>query len=545
MKPLFISYISKILFLLFVTNTEIQPAAMVTAAMATEELAALAVMGAATIHEMLVQYGQLNKGEDEVLLVNIPKTSIPTKSIPVTGKSNEEVVTEVTQAVTTAIGTKHNLSTADQNKLDNQLRSQKLGFINTIAHNRSWKQAQHRFIGHHATIGAIKNCNSQKGQILGNQAVDIFILKNILAHLPENLPGFQKDIQTIQRTFIDCNSPNLVRKIEARIQLSNLVKFDPDLFGDIREVACNLQARYFDKDKLVDIFYDRRLAETMWILLRDFPFYWGEKELKKFVGIIKRDNLDLKGGFERLYRRISFQLSAKEKRQNKEYKPIAKLGKGRFFTHDRHKQILNESYNRKLFEIATLCEQGGFEQALSVANRFRSSSTIKNSMMNVIDHYRQDPISLTPDFDSPSTEQPISDIAPPPLPPDQDPDRDKEQEQDVPPEEKNEFSDQEAKLKHNWAKRKGHLEKTPENEKLIYDVANDPEYYCGSPDEYGNHWYAKILKNGRQVWARVRDNKIVGWGINKAKDIRKWNSKTGLAALKTPSQKIAKPPSEI
>jgi len=42
----------------------------------------------------------------------------------------------------------------------------------------------------------------------------------------------------------------------------------------------------------------------------------------------------------------------------------------------------------------------------------------------------EDPISLAPDSDSPSIEQPISDIAPPPLPPDQEPDRDEEQEQD-------------------------------------------------------------------------------------------------------------------
>jgi len=174
------------------------------------------------------------------------------------------------------------------------------------------------------------------------------------------LPGFQKDIQTVKRTFVDCNSPNLVRRIEARIQLSNLVKFDPDLFGDIREVSCNLQARYFDKDKLVDIFYDRRLAETMWMLLRDFPFNWGD--------------------------------------------------------------------------------------------------------------------------------------------------------------------------------RPGHLVKTPENIKLVEDVANDPECYLGPPDKHGHHWYRKILKDGKQVWAKVRNNEIVAWGVNKPDNIKYYNPETGLAAPKPPGK---------
>jgi len=86
------------------------------------------------------------------------------------------------------------------------------------------------------------------------------------------------------------------------------------------------------------------------------------------------------------------------------------------------------------------------------------------------------------------------------------------------------------------AKCECHLERTPENKKLIHDVANDPECYCGPPDRHGNHWYAKILEDGKQVWTRIRDNEIVAWGINKAEDVRTYNSKTGLAALKHPSK---------
>ena len=53
---------------------------------------------------------------------------------------------------------------------------------------------------------------------------------------------------------------------------------------------------------------------------------------------------------------------------------------------------------------------------------------------------------------------------------------------------------------------------------------------------HGNHWYGKILKDGSQTWARVRDNEIVAWGINKPGNIKYYNPKTGLAALKAPKK---------
>jgi len=90
------------------------------------------------------------------------------------------------------------------------------------------------------------------------------------------------------------------------------------------------------------------------------------------------------------------------------------------------------------------------------------------------------------------------------------------------------------------AKREGHLKRTPENEKLIHDVANDPKYYLG-PDKHGHHWYAKILKNGKQVYAEVRGNIMESWGINEPGNIRTYNPKTDFKAPKVPT----KPPSEI
>ena len=84
--------------------------------MATEELATLAVMNFTAINQVLVQYRPSSKSEDEILLINVPEKSIPIQGITVAGKLDEEVVTEVTQVVTTAIEMKHNLSEVDQNK---------------------------------------------------------------------------------------------------------------------------------------------------------------------------------------------------------------------------------------------------------------------------------------------------------------------------------------------------------------------------------------------------------------------------------------------
>jgi len=128
MKHLFKFCLSKFLFLLLMTNTGMRPAAIVPAAMATEELAALAVMSFAAISQVLAQYRQPNRSENETLLVNVPEISVPMRKISVTGKSDEEVVAKVTQAVTIAIAVRHNLSRVDQSKLDSQLRLQKLRF---------------------------------------------------------------------------------------------------------------------------------------------------------------------------------------------------------------------------------------------------------------------------------------------------------------------------------------------------------------------------------------------------------------------------------
>ena len=86
MKTLFKFCIPKILFLLLATNTGIRPAAMVPAVIATEELAALAIVGVAAIHRILDWYEQCSKSKYKILPVNVPEISTQIQSISVEGK---------------------------------------------------------------------------------------------------------------------------------------------------------------------------------------------------------------------------------------------------------------------------------------------------------------------------------------------------------------------------------------------------------------------------------------------------------------------------
>lgn len=54
----------------------------------------------------------------------------------------------------------------------------------------------------------------------------------------------------------------------------------------------------------------------------------------------------------------------------------------------------------------------------------------------------------------------------------------------------------------------GHLTDTPENRKLILELANDPACFQGM-DMWGNDWYARIDEDGSQLWAEVRNGVII------------------------------------
>jgi Tfp pilus assembly protein PilE len=80
-------------------------------------------------------------------------------------------------------------------------------------------------------------------------------------------------------------------------------------------------------------------------------------------------------------------------------------------------------------------------------------------------------------------------------------------------EKKIEISEQD--MNHIFRKSEGHFTKnTPKARKIIEDIVADKNNYNGL-DKYGTKWYSKIISDGQQVWAGVRDGKIRYAGINK------------------------------
>jgi RHS repeat-associated protein len=80
---------------------------------------------------------------------------------------------------------------------------------------------------------------------------------------------------------------------------------------------------------------------------------------------------------------------------------------------------------------------------------------------------------------------------------------------------------------HIFRKSDGHFEEdTQANRDALEEVANEPHNYNGR-DSHGNEWYAKIGKDGKQIWTQVRDRKIVNGGVNNVP--KRFNNQTGLS----------------
>lgn len=85
-----------------------------------------------------------------------------------------------------------------------------------------------------------------------------------------------------------------------------------------------------------------------------------------------------------------------------------------------------------------------------------------------------------------------------------------------------------------FGKREGHLPDTPENRKLLQDVANDSKTTLGL-DKHGNEWSSKIMDDGSQVWTQTRNGNVINGGLNKTP--KTYNSETGLSATERPNWK--------
>ena len=92
--------------------------------------------------------------------------------------------------------------------------------------------------------------------------------------------------------------------------------------------------------------------------------------------------------------------------------------------------------------------------------------------------------------------------------------------------EKVELPTNRAQLCHIFAKRKGHVPDSLESRELFLDVSNNKKNYYGK-DKRGNHWHAKIMEDGSQVWVRSRNGIMNNAGVNLPSDTATWDPKTG------------------
>ncbi|MDO4939935.1 MAG: hypothetical protein Q4E54_08270 [Lachnospiraceae bacterium] len=84
--------------------------------------------------------------------------------------------------------------------------------------------------------------------------------------------------------------------------------------------------------------------------------------------------------------------------------------------------------------------------------------------------------------------------------------------------------DNESQTKHIFGKRDGHVPDTPENRKMLEDLANNKELYRGR-DADGCDWNSEMQQDGSQKWVRYRNGRIINGGINNPP--RRWDSITG------------------
>lgn len=82
-----------------------------------------------------------------------------------------------------------------------------------------------------------------------------------------------------------------------------------------------------------------------------------------------------------------------------------------------------------------------------------------------------------------------------------------------------------AQLKHIFREEKGHLPDTPENRKLLLDLANQKEYHQGK-DCHGNDWHVRLNEDGTQDWVRSMNQTINEGGKNISPIT--WDEETGL-----------------
>lgn len=85
--------------------------------------------------------------------------------------------------------------------------------------------------------------------------------------------------------------------------------------------------------------------------------------------------------------------------------------------------------------------------------------------------------------------------------------------------------DDDSGLKHIFRHKAGHIDDTPENRKMLIELANNKRYHLGK-DKWGNDWHARINNDGTQDWVEHQNQRISDGGTNLSP--KKWDDITGL-----------------
>lgn len=72
---------------------------------------------------------------------------------------------------------------------------------------------------------------------------------------------------------------------------------------------------------------------------------------------------------------------------------------------------------------------------------------------------------------------------------------------------------------------------TPENHRLLEELVAHPQNHLGK-DSWGNDWYARLLPDGKQLWACVRGEEVQYGGIRNIP--KSFHPRTGLSSPSSP-----------
>lgn len=92
--------------------------------------------------------------------------------------------------------------------------------------------------------------------------------------------------------------------------------------------------------------------------------------------------------------------------------------------------------------------------------------------------------------------------------------------------EKIKLPEDESQLKHIFREAKGHLVDTPQNRKMLLELANDKSSHVGK-DSRGLDWNVKLNSDGTQIWVSSRNGKIQNGGVNNPPHV--WDADTGFS----------------